>query len=289
MTEDLIQAIREKYDSLTLAEKRVADYLLSNPTALAFLTASRLAREAGVSESTAVRFCTHLGFSGYLHLRKSVQEDLLEDRTLTKLKESTLQSEPDANLFSRIMQTEAENILLSIKETNIEDLERAVQIICTAKRVFVFGMRASAAIASYLAFSLQMILSQVTAISGSQAWVEQLARVSSGDCLIAIGFKRYSAETVSAIKHCHQCGAETISITDFGSPLSQYSSVTFKIRTKSHSFLDSYTAAISLINALVTYIARTKKDEVAERLKVIERLYKENAVFYRRGGSYRCE
>lgn len=281
MVEQIVDKVREKYDTLTSSEKKVAEYIMSNPTSIALLTSSRLAKEIEVSESTVIRFATQLGFRGYSDLRRALQDDLREDRTLVKLRDYIEQEGLEQNTFTRIMQMDIENIRLSMKEIDQGSLERALKDILEAKRVYIIGMKGSAAIAAHLEFYLQIILERVISLTNTPSKIEQMAKVKSDDCLIAISFKRYSKETVEAIKYFHDIGAKTIAITDSNSsPLSRYASAILKVHTHSASFVDSYTAAVSLINVIMTYLAKQKKEELTKDLQKIENLYKQESAFY---------
>jgi DNA-binding MurR/RpiR family transcriptional regulator len=67
--------IQKKVDSLSAAEKRLAQYILNDNTAAAVLTTTgELARAVGISESTVVRFAQ--GFKGFLEMKRAVQKDL---------------------------------------------------------------------------------------------------------------------------------------------------------------------------------------------------------------------
>ncbi|MCD8019647.1 MAG: hypothetical protein LUF92_08735 [Clostridiales bacterium] len=53
---NLLQRIEKKADSFSKSQKRLAEYISNNYDTAAYLTASKLGKEAGVSESTVVPF-----------------------------------------------------------------------------------------------------------------------------------------------------------------------------------------------------------------------------------------
>ncbi len=61
--------IRALMPSLAPAEVRVAERVLADPTAVAASTISDLARDCATSETTVLRFCRAVGFTGYPALR----------------------------------------------------------------------------------------------------------------------------------------------------------------------------------------------------------------------------
>ena len=69
---DLIERIKAKENGFSKGQRKLADYILKEYDKAAFLTASKLGKEAGVSESTVVRFAYELDYDGYPELQKAM-------------------------------------------------------------------------------------------------------------------------------------------------------------------------------------------------------------------------
>ena len=68
------QRIKEKYEDLSVQEKKVAKYIIDNyhnP----FCSPLRLAQQAGVSNTAVIRFAKDLGFHGFLEYRKEIRKE----------------------------------------------------------------------------------------------------------------------------------------------------------------------------------------------------------------------
>ena len=70
MEKDLFTLINEKLSGLSKGHKLIANYILSHYDKAAFMTAQKLGKTVGVSESTVVRFASELGYDGYPALQK---------------------------------------------------------------------------------------------------------------------------------------------------------------------------------------------------------------------------
>ncbi|MBR4142497.1 MAG: MurR/RpiR family transcriptional regulator, partial [Firmicutes bacterium] len=79
--------ILSAYDSLSKAQKKAADFIISNFDAAAMLSSIKLSLRAGISESTIVRLAYSLGYEGFSDLQKHIQQDYL----------TSFQSVPQAN------------------------------------------------------------------------------------------------------------------------------------------------------------------------------------------------
>ena len=74
MNKDLFTLINEKLSSFSKGHKLIANYMVAHYDKAAFMTAQKLGKTVGVSESTVVRFATMLGYDGYPALQKALQE-----------------------------------------------------------------------------------------------------------------------------------------------------------------------------------------------------------------------
>ena len=192
MLDDVIRKIQEHYSRFSPAQKQIADIILNEPTSLALLTSVDLAKKAQVSEATTVRFATALGYSGYSELRKAVQSEMMENRTLVKLQESLNRSDDEKSDYLAFMEMDIANIQLTMSHLNTLDLDLAVNQICKAKRVFVLGRKRPSILASYMAFILNLLLDQTVLLDDTANILDSITDVTKDDFIFAIGVKRYS-------------------------------------------------------------------------------------------------
>jgi len=248
------------------------------------LTAARLGRKVGVSESTVVRFAVMLGYHGYPELQRTLQE-MLKNKltTVDRVLGSTQSFEETESLFYQIMQQDMRNIGLTIGENPPESLQQAVDMIIGADRVFVIGSRSAFSVAFFLSFNLQWILHNVTLLGlGLTDSFEQLVSIGPRDLAIGMTVTRYTRETVRAFQYCKERGAQTLAITDtLMSPIAQPADLTLQVKTSISSYVDSFVAPLSLANALLTAVSLARKQDTADALKEMEDLWTQLDVYYR--------
>lgn len=281
MLDDVIKKIQEKYSTLSGAQRQIADVVLNEPACLALITSAKLAQKAQVSEATIVRFAVELGYSGYAELKRSAQDGMLENRTLVKLQASVSRSPEECSDYVTAMEMDVENLRFTMSHLDTASLDSAVEQMCRARRVFVLGRKRPAVLAAYMEFVLNLLLDHTVLLSDSANILESITDAGPEDCLFAIGFKRYSKETVQVLRHFRRSGAFCIALTDSNtSPLVEYAHVYFRVGTASLSFMDSYTAAMSLINSLWSRIALRNAEKSQAKLAVLEGLFKDAGTFY---------
>ena len=62
---DILERIRASYYQLTAAERKVADYVLTQHSQVQFMSITQLADECGTAETTVTRFCRSLKLKGF--------------------------------------------------------------------------------------------------------------------------------------------------------------------------------------------------------------------------------
>ena len=65
MKKDLAAQIESEMHNLSKSKKKIALTILSDYDKIAYMTAAKLSKMVGVSESTVVRFAIDLGYEGY--------------------------------------------------------------------------------------------------------------------------------------------------------------------------------------------------------------------------------
>ncbi len=271
MITHLLTRIDLMMNSFSKGQKRIALYIEEHYDKAAFMTAAKLGETVGVSESTVVRFATELGYDGYPKLQKAMQEMIRSKLTSVQRIEVTSGRIGDGNVLDSVLMQDIEKIRRTIEETSHADFNRAVDEICKAKRIYIFGVRSTAAIASFLAYYFQLIFDNVTVINttSSTTMYEHIFR-----------FPRYSTMAVEAMDFARSRGAHAVAITDsMASPLVASADSILIARSDMASIVDSLVAPLSLINALIVATVLKKKDEVSETFRALEQVWNREGVY----------
>ncbi len=278
--QDLMHLINANYKRMSKGQKLIAEYILNSYDKAAFMTASKLGVKVGVSESTVVRFANALGYDGYPHLQKALQE-LIRNR-LTTVQRIEMSSDLNQSMvLPTVLKADMNNIRLTIDEMNNDVFEAAVESILNARQVYVLGLRSAAPLAQFLSYYLSFILDNVRVVtSGVSDVFEQLMRINQDDILIGISFPRYSNRTIEAMSFTKAKGAKSIAITDsMLSPLVNHADFCLTARSDMASFVDSLVAPLSLINALIVAIGLRKRDDVSKYFSKLEKIWDEYKVY----------
>lgn len=282
MANDILALLRTKEPTFSKGQRRIAQYILESYDKAAFMTASRLGKTVGVSESTVVRFAVELGFDGYPTMQKAMQSMVVNRLTSVQRIEVTNDRLGKQDVLSMVLQSDMEKLRQSAETVDRTSFEAAVNAVLDAKRVFILGVRSAAPLASFLGYYLNYMFQNVHIItaSGTSEMFEQIVGVNDRDAVIAISFPRYSATTIKAAQYCRSTGATVIALTDTAlSPLGQTSDHVLCAKSSMMSLVDSLVAPMSVVNALIVAIAAKKEKELSKTFQELERIWEEYHIY----------
>lgn len=286
MSKSLLRNIEENRASFSKGQKLIADYIINLYDKAAFMTASKLGKTVGVSESTVVRFAMQLGYEGYPELQRALQEMIRNKLTAVQRMDVAEEQMGSADILTRVLNLDIERIKRTLEETSKSDFNNAVQSLLSAKTVYIIGVRSAFSLASFLGFYFNLIFENVKLLSGDglNEIFEQILRIGPGDVIIGISFPRYSKRTCRALQYASDRGAKVIAITDsMMSPIVKDATHVLLSRSDMASFVDSLVAPMSLINALIIAAGLSKKDEVHDTFDKLEKIWEEYEMYEKIG------
>ncbi|MFP5111488.1 MurR/RpiR family transcriptional regulator [Bacillaceae bacterium C204] len=278
---NVYQHISAQMPHMSKSQKRIAKYIIDNPNTVPFLNVAKLAKLSGVSEATTVRFANFLGFTGYPELQQRLQESIQQQLTTYERLEMSLEvyDNKEKGIYE-IFQDDMANIKTTMEKLDINSFLQIVDILLNAERLFIVANRSALSLAVFLQYYLNMILGNTELIQTIETKTESLNSLNKNDVVIGMSFARYTKSTIDVIKYAREKGAATIAITDLlSSPLIPYVDYSLVATTKMPTFIDSFVAPLSLINALVTYISKHKSKEFQSRLKQLEETWNHFDIF----------
>lgn len=282
--EKILQRISEKYPTLSPRQRKLAEYLFRNLNTAILLNSTQLAEKARVSQATVVRFVNCLGFSGFAEFKRAIGQRILEDySTPARLTRYSKALEGRTSLFTDILRRDMENIGALGAQISEETFDQAVDRLCTAKTIYILGLRSSYALAFYLAFDLRFFFRSVRLIElGIGDLPEQVREIGPPDVLVVISFKRYTREVVRITEKVKKKGAFILAITNSElSPVVQLSDLVLVAETRIPAYFESYTAPMSLLNSLITAVAFREKERALPMLEALEEEFERFETFER--------
>lgn len=282
MAKSILHTIDDHMSGFSKGQKRIAAYILDNYDKAAFMTASKLGKLVGVSESTVVRFASELGYDGYPSMQRALQEMIRSRLTSTQRIQAAGDIFSGQDILGSVLQSDIDKLREVVSQADRKAFDNAVDRIQNARHVYILGARSSTFVAGYLNFYLHLLIENVTLVQTTAAGeiFEQLFRIGPGDVMIAISFPRYSRITMNTVQFARARGATIVAVTDNElSPVYQMSDAALLAPCEMISFVDSMVAPLSLINALLVGLACRMGTDVSATFSELEGIWNEYGVF----------
>ena len=279
---DLLSKIESALPKMSKGRKLIAAFILEHYDKAAYMTASKLGAQVGISESTVVRFADELGFAGYPELQSSLRE--IVRNKLTTLQRIEIASDRIGNddILEKVINSDIDKMHRSLEKINREHFNRAVDALIGADNIYIVGMRSSSSLAAFMSFYFNLIFDNVKYITntGGSEIFENIMRITDRDVMVGISFPRYSKRCINAVQYAKSQNAHIIAITDSElSPIAELADSLLLAESEMASFVDSLVAPLSIINAIIVAAGMKKKDEVSNTFKKLEEIWDDYDVY----------
>ncbi|MFM7045227.1 MAG: MurR/RpiR family transcriptional regulator [Ilumatobacteraceae bacterium] len=261
-------------ETLTPAERRVAEVVLEAAQLVAFGTVADLAAAATAGAATVVRLAAKLGFDGFTGLQRAVQLELAGQ--LRPAAERIREPVGD-DLVGRHAHVEAANVAATLGAVTAETLDEAVERLAAAGAVAVLTGDASTGVAQQIAADLGALRPAVELLSGNEVAVQRaVALLGPHDAVLAIDLRRYDRWVVDAARRLRDRGAWMLAITDSGlSPLAGAAQRSITVSAAGAGPFDSHVGTLALGNLLVAGVAERLRGSAVERIDRVEAAWRE--------------
>ena len=270
---NILERLHAAYYSLSAAERKVADYVLSQYSQVQFMSITQLAEECGVAEATVSRFCRSLALKGFNafkieiakhsatassgHIRdRHAIADSLEGRCLEA---------------GRISQEAIQQTLELVRPT---DIEKAVSLFEKAGRVICIGSGGSMLLASELSHLFSTITHKFIAITDSHMQISAAATAQTTDVIVLFSYSGATHNGISVLELAKVRGIPTILVTRFPkSPAAQLADVVLYCGSNESPFqfgsIPAKVAQLVLMDILYQEYLRRNRETSEENLQRI--------------------
>lgn len=228
MAKPLEYEIKRIYASLRKSEQKAADYYLGYDGPVETMSIAAMARAAGVSQPTVMRFVKALGLEGFKEFKYQVLKASLGGNgsgtgeeaggrsgdVLRYGYEISARDRPE-EVPGRVVAQSVSYLDDALKHISPSSIGRAAGLICGARQIAVYYVENSASVAGDLATKLMYL--GFNCIMYNDIYLQHISagNLDSRDVAIGISYSGSSKNTVDVMKLAKKKGAATIAITNF--------------------------------------------------------------------------
>lgn len=261
--------IRSLIPELSKSEALVAEYIANCPDEVINLSVSALADCCGVSEPTVIRACRNIGFSGY----QAMKIALIQSAS-APIQFDGEEVTADDNMSSAIQKVfGAASDAITLTRDNLDPavMEKAAEVLVKARRVYIFGVGGSAAVATDVQHKFLRLGLDAQALSDLNLQTITATFAGKEDVVFAISHSGSSKAVVDNTKLAKSNGATIISLSSMGkSPLTELADISLYTAANETRYrivaISSRIAELTIIDTLYSYMAFRAKN--AENLKI---------------------
>mgnify|MGYP000996971487 CR=1 FL=1 len=213
---NLIQQINTVYSKMTKTEKKVADFVLSNPKKALNITITELAKLCEVGETSVFRFCKTLNLKGYQDFRLSLALSTAELNTIKNTLDINVASASNSKeTASQIMDSYISALSKAYEHLNYKDIPKVVKYILSAKSINLFGFGGSGTSAAEAKNKFMKILPNIIFTPDSHMQLTQAALLGEKDLAIIFSNSGITKDCIEIAKICHSSKVKVVFITSF--------------------------------------------------------------------------
>jgi len=283
MTDSVAGLVRARFETLTRAERRLANSLLESYPLSGLASITGVAEAAGVSAATVARLVQKLGFKGFPEFQARLRRELEASISNPIAKRDRwADAAPDTHILNRFADAALKNLERSLTQLDPKAFDGAVSLLADGKRhLFIVGGRITKALADYLFTHMQVIRPGVTLVSPeTNAWPQYVLNMTAGDVLVMFDVRRYERDLERLAEVAKAQRLQILVFTDqWQSPAAKHALHCFPMRIEAPSAWDSNLATLLLVEALIAAVQeRTWKSSQA-RIKTLEDLFDKTRLF----------
>ena len=220
---DILERIRASYYQLTAAERKVADYVLTQHSQVQFMSITQLADECGTAETTVTRFCRSLKLKGFNAFKIELARHSVLGVSSRREPVST------DTLAGRVQESGRLAIDAVHQTTELMDLNqigRAVELIEQAPAVLCLDSGGSMIMACECAHLFSTVTGKFTTISDAHMQISAVATMDPKGVIILFSYSGATTGGIQILELARQRGIRTILVTRFQkSPAAKLSEV----------------------------------------------------------------
>jgi DNA-binding MurR/RpiR family transcriptional regulator len=258
--------------------------ILDNSAETCFLSSRELAKRFDVDAATIVRTVQALGYNGFADFTVDLRQHFLTRVTAyTALKAATEGKQSVMDLIDHSIDKSFENLNALRSELDRNRVVEIAKLIHRSGKVLVVGVDLAASLAYHLAYGLTALGIDAEAPSGSEGNLQHKVKVlKKNDLLIAISFGQCLRVVVEAVLRAKKNDVVTFGITDASTtPIARYSDTFLLAATSSPSWINSYVAPLTLLNAILIACAHLNPKRSLTQLKLTNKEYSSGMRWYR--------
>ena len=210
----ILTLIEARLDRMTDGEREIASTILGAPDIVGGLSSGELARAAGRSQSSVVKFCQKIGLAGYQDLRIEITRAAATRAASAVAVHGTIEASDDVAMTAqKLFASKVHAMRETLGVNPPERLDAARDMLNGGARIQLSGVGASSLVARDFAQKLQKLGLTASFDADSHIQMANAATLGPRDALVSISQSGTSLETLRVAETAARRGASILTVT----------------------------------------------------------------------------
>ena len=205
----ILERIHSAYYQLPAAERKVADYVLTNHSQVQFMSITQLADECGTAEATVSRFCRSLEVKGF----NAFKLELARNHTNAPRQSHDPDTQDGRSKQAGAMAIQAIEQTLALVQP--DKVLRTVELFENASRVMCIGSGGSMIIAEECANLFSTVTGKFIAVTDSHTQISAIATMSKQDAIVLFSYSGATTNSIQVLELAKQLEIPTVLVTRY--------------------------------------------------------------------------
>ncbi|WP_411169728.1 MurR/RpiR family transcriptional regulator [Clostridium sp. MB05] len=277
---NVLQYIKQNYDSFTDREKLIAEYLLSNKKSIIGMSAKEIGDITNTSAPTVVRFSKKIGFDTLNEMKLQLSLNIKNHEKASDFEylEGDLSTKNIIHGIKRSIDSIVNQTVGTLKE---DQLEKAINVLNKAKNIYIFSVGVSNLVGLDFYYKLSRINKRCISHTDTHLQMTSSALMEKGDVAIAISYSGETKEVIRCIENAKKSDVPVISITkaSINNTLASISDIVLHVpfveKSLREGAMSSRISQLAIIDMLFIGMARNNLREVEEKLRITRKAVEE--------------
>lgn len=203
-------------NDLSVAENKVANYILEHPQEVLNMTAGQLAKAADSSPASVIRLTKRLNIGSFTTLKILLSSDLTKNSEENQGYNEITKDEPLTNIKEKLLTSAQQSIQETTDQIDEKEINKLVNLLISSKQLLLFGVGASFLTVENISQKWDRIGHTTISYNDLNILIPKITNTDKEDLLWVISNSGESPETILAAKMAKKKGLKIVSLTKFG-------------------------------------------------------------------------
>lgn len=253
--------IQSRYDALSGVMKKIADYVMEDVDRIQDISIQQLAQQLSIAESSVIRFCKLLGFSGFAEFKMKMAK--YGAAYASSIYENLEWPDSAEAVTRQVFQMNCSALQMAAELLDFGRIEAAAALIRDTRKIVVCGVGLAASVADNCAAHMLRIGLPAVSVTDSKLMQFSANLSEPGTLFLAVSKTGNEIALVNAFRLARERGAATVCLTCYvGTPLEACCDVCILHYYPPETLRTTRIVQHTVIDCLITAATIDRKEEV---------------------------